>query len=333
MTGGGRDDGGVRGGDERSGDEGFHHEPVMVDEVLEHLEPERGGTWLDGTVGGGGHARALLERAPPTARLIGLDRDPEALEAARDALSDFEDRIELLRGDFRNAPELTRGARGDETDRLAGALLDLGVSSHQIEDTARGFSYRPGTPLNMRMGGTTGGRVPAAVFLNEASEEELGRVFREFGEERRWRRLARAIVRRRREDPMETSDDLVAALERALGRPPSGREKARAFQAVRIAVNQELEALEEGLPAIRDLLETGGRLVVIAYHSLEDRIVKHAFRDWSRACVCPPDFPVCRCRGEPLGEVLTGGPVTPSEEEVERNPRSRSAKLRAWERA
>ena len=304
----------------------------MVDEVLERLRPERGGLFLDGTVGGGGHARAVLERAPATARLIGLDRDPEAVDAARDALAEFGDRVRVLRGDFRDAPELVREAGGDETTTLAGALLDLGVSSHQIEDTARGFSFRPGTPLNMRMGGTTGGRVPAAVFLNEASEEELGRVFREYGEERRWRRLARAIVRRRREEPLETSDDLVAALERALGRPAGARDKARVFQAVRIAVNRELEALEEGLPAIRDLLAPGGRLVVIAYHSLEDRIVKHAFRDWSRACVCPPDFPVCRCRGEPLGEVLTAGPVRPSEEEVERNPRSRSAKLRAWER-
>ena len=305
----------------------------MVEEVLEHLRPERGGTFLDGTVGGGGHARALLEAAPGATRLIGLDRDPEALAAARDALEAFGDRVELLRGDFRNAPELLREAGGDETQSLVGALLDLGVSSHQIEDTARGFSYRPGTPLNMRMGGTTGGRVPAAVFLNEASEEELGRVFREYGEERRWRRLARAVVRRRREDPMETSDDLVAALERALGRPASERDKARVFQAVRIAVNRELEALEEALPAIRDLLSPGGRLVVISYHSLEDRIVKHAFRDWSRACVCPPDFPVCRCRGEPLGETVTDGPVTPSAAEVERNPRSRSAKLRGWERA
>lgn len=305
----------------------------MVEEVLAHLRPERGGLFLDGTVGGGGHAEALMDRAPPSARLIGLDRDPEAVEAARDALAAFGERVRVVRADFRDAPRRVSEAVDEGTEHLAGALLDLGVSSHQIEDTARGFSFRPGTPLNMRMGGTTGGRVPAAVFLNEASEEELGRVFREYGEERRWRRLARAVVRRRRDEPLETSDDLVAALERAFGRPPTARDKARVFQAVRIAVNRELEALEEGLPAIRDLLAPEGRLVVIAYHSLEDRIVKHAFREWSRACVCPPDFPVCRCRGEPLGEVLTAGPVRPSDEEVERNPRSRSAKLRAWERA
>lgn len=308
----------------------FGHEPVMVTEVLEHLGP-RDGLFLDGTVGGGGHARAVLEAAPG-ARLLGLDRDPEAVEAAREELVEFGDRVEILRGDFRDAPELLERSEF-ETERLVGALLDLGVSAHQIETTARGFSFRPGTPLIMRMGGTTGGRRPAAAFLNEASEEELGRVFREYAEERRWRRLAREVVRRREERPLETSDDLVEALERALGRPPRPRDKARVFQAVRIAVNRELDALEEGLPRIRELLAQEGRLVVISYHSLEDRIVKHAFRVWSRSCVCPPGLPVCRCRGEPLGRRVVDGPVTPSAGEVRANPRARSAKLRAWEAA
>lgn len=308
----------------------FEHEPVMVGGVLEHLRP-REGLFLDGTVGGGGHARAVLEAATG-ARLLGVDRDPDAVEAARRRLEAFGDRVEVLRGDFSDAPELLERSEFD-TERLVGALLDLGVSAHQIETTARGFSFRSGTPLIMRMGGTTGGRRPAAVFLNEASEEELGRVFREYGEERRWRRLAREVVRRREERPLETSDDLVEVLERALGRPSTARDRARIFQAVRIAVNRELEALEGGLPRIRDLLTSSGRLVVISYHSLEDRIVKHAFRDWSRTCVCPPGLPVCRCRGEPLGRRITAGPVTPASTEVEANPRSRSAKLRAWEAA
>lgn len=304
----------------------------MVTEVVKHLRPDRGGLYLDGTVGGGGHARAILE-ASDDARLVGVDRDPEAVEAARGKLDAYGERVTILRGDFRDSPELVKEATKHDTEDLMGALLDVGVSSHQIENTARGFSYRSGTPLRMRMGGTTGGRVPAADFLNEASEEELGRVFREFAEERRWRRLAREVVRRRRERPLETSDDLTAALERALGRPPSPRDRARVFQAVRIAVNQELEALREGLPRIRDLLASGGRLVVIAYHSLEDRIVKHTFREWSSDCVCPPGLPVCRCRGEALGRSVVRGPLTPSGNEVERNPRARSAKLRAWERA
>lgn len=315
---------------EEAGTSEFGHEPVLLEEVVELLRAERGGLFLDGTVGGGGHADAILAAVDST-RVVGLDRDPDAVEAARERLKRYGDRATVLRGDFREAPTLLREA--NERSDLAGALLDLGVSSHQIETTARGFSFRPGTPLNMRMGGTTGGWRPAADLLNEAPERELGRVFREYGEERRWRRIAREVVRRRREEPFRTSDDLVDAMRRALGRSPSPRDKARIFQAVRIAVNRELEALEEGLPAIRDLLESGGRFVVLSYHSLEDRIVKNAFRDWSRDCVCPPELPVCRCRGVALGTTVVKGPLTPSEEEVERNPRARSAKLRAWERA
>jgi len=338
------------------GGPGFGHEPVMVTEVLEHLRPERGGWYLDGTVGGGGHAEAVLRRSS-RARLIAMDRDPVAVEAARERLAAYGDRARVVRGDFRDAGRIigslaeragdgaeTGGtdteAKRDETTRskakteiLAGALLDLGVSSHQIDDVARGFSFRPGTSLNMRMGGTTGGRRPAATFLDEASEEELGRVFREYGDVRRWRRLAREVTRQRERRPFETSDDLVEAMKRAMGGHVSARDRARVFQAVRIAVNEEMEALDAGLPAIRDLLAPNGRFVVISYHSVEDRRVKHEFRDWSRACVCPPRIPVCRCRGRPLGRTLTSGPVTPAESEIERNPRSRSGKLRAWEKA
>ncbi len=314
----------------------FRHEPVMVEEVLEHLEPDRGGWFLDGTVGGGGHAAALLDRFPAT-RIIGLDRDPEAVAAARRRLERYGDRARIQRTDFRNAREAVRAETDitdieDTDDGLAGALLDLGVSSQQIDTTARGFSFRLDTPLDMRMGGTTSGRRPAADFLNHASEQELGRVFREYGEERRWRKLARAVVRRREEASYETSGDLVETLEDVLGPRLTNQDKARIFQALRIEVNDELGALEEGLGEIRDLLEEGGRMVVIAYHSLEDRIVKNAFRDWSKSCVCPPELPVCRCRGEPLGRTLTSGPLRPGEEEVERNPRARSARLRAWEK-
>lgn len=310
----------------------YEHEPVMVGEALAHLRPERGGRFLDATVGGGGHAERIL-RASPGVRLVGLDRDPAAIEAAGERLDEFEDRVTLIQADFREMAFLAERAGMEEWSGLAGALMDLGVSSPQIDQTARGFSFRPGTPLNMRMGGTTGGRRPAAELLNAASEQELGRVFREYGEERRWRALAQEVARRRREKPFERSDDLVAAIEAVLGPRTDFQDKARIFQAVRIAVNDELAALEEGLEGIRDLLAPGGRFVVIAYHSLEDRLVKNAFREWSRDCVCPPKLPVCACRGEPLGRPLTRRPERPSEEEVSRNPRSRSARLRAWERA
>jgi 16S rRNA (cytosine1402-N4)-methyltransferase len=309
--------------------QGFSHQPVMADEVLKLLEPERGLWFLDGTVGGGGHAERILE-SNPAATLIGLDQDPEAVEAARARLSRFEDRAMVMTGNFRDAAELLQEYKDVGLD---GALLDLGVSSHQIDTMARGFSFRRGTPLNMRMGGTTGGWRPAADLLNTASEEELGKIFRDFGEERKWRGMSREIARRRQEKPLRTADDLVAAASTALWRPLSPRDKARLFQAVRIAVNDELEALQDGLESISQLLKTEGRLVVISYHSLEDRIVKETFREWSRECVCPPELPVCTCRGRALGRRLTKKPLRPTETEIAANPRSRSARLRGWVRA
>lgn len=305
------------------------HEPALLDEALDLLLEGGEGLYLDGTVGGAGHAAALLERCAGC-DVVAVDRDPEALEAAATALEGHRDRVRLVRTGFDRALE----AAGIDEASLAGALLDLGVSSHQLDAEERGFTFRRGAPLDMRMGGRDDAGAPtAADLLNEADEPRLGRIFRELGEERRGRRLAREVVRRRRNEPFRTSDDLVAALAGALGRAPTAREKARIFQALRIAVNEELDALERALPRLRDSLRSEGVLVVIAYHSLEDRIVKRAFREWSRACVCPPRIPVCRCRGRPLGEVLTDGPVRPSDEEVDRNPRARSARLRAWRKA
>jgi 16S rRNA (cytosine1402-N4)-methyltransferase len=301
----------------------------MADETVRLLEPERGGQFLDATVGGGGHAERILESSP-AATLIGLDQDPEAVAAARKRLSVFGDRARLVTGNFRDAAELVE----EYIDvGLDGALLDLGVSSHQIDTAARGFSFRRGTPLNMRMGGTTGGWRTAADLLNTASEEELGKIFRDYGEERKWRAMSREIARRRGQRPLRSADDLVAAASAALRRPLAQRDKARLFQAVRIAVNEELEALREGLEAIGQLLATEGRLVVISYHSLEDRIVKETFREWSRECVCPPEWPICKCRGRALGRRLTKKPLRPSEAEVAANPRARSARLRGWARA
>lgn len=302
-----------------------YHVPVMGGEVLAFLDPSDKGLYLDGTVGGGGHTRMILE-ACAGCRVLAVDRDPEALEEARSALADHRDRVRFLEGRFDEA------ARDPEVrDRgLDGALLDLGVSSHQLDDDGRGFAFRRGVTLDMRMGA---GPVDARAFLAQADQDELTRVFRQYGEEPRARRLAGEIVKRRTTDPLETSDDLVAALTVALGRPPSAKEKARIFQAVRIVVNEEIDALEAALPAIRDAMTAGGVMVVIAYHSLEDRVVKHAFREWSRSCVCPPELPACVCRGEALGETLTRKVVRASDDEVERNPRARSARLRAWRRA
>ena len=307
-------------------EETFRHTPVMPDEVLWWLRPERGGVFLDATIGGAGHAIRLLETGSAV-RVIGIDQDGEAIEAARRRLAPLSERVRLIRANFR---DIGRPELAGEVDGVAGALMDLGVSSHQIDTKARGFSFRPGTPLGMRMDETRRER-SAADLLNRADEHELGRVFRD-GEERRWRVLSREVVRRRKIRPFSMSNDLVAALSAVLGRPVQEKRKARLFQALRIAVNDELAALGEGLDGIRGRLAPGGRLVVLSYHSLEDRVVKRALREWSAECVCPPGLPECRCRGEPLGRVLTRRPLRPAEEEVARNPRARSARLRAWEK-
>jgi 16S rRNA (cytosine1402-N4)-methyltransferase len=300
----------------------------MVGEVLKYLGRGGGGEsgrlYFDGTVGGGGHAEALLT-SNPEARVIAVDRDPEAVAAARERLSRFGSRATVRESDFVAAAESLR-------EPVAAALLDLGVSSQQIDEARRGFSFRPGTPLDMRMRAARGTQT-AADLLNTLSESELTRIFREYGEEGRASRLARQIVRQRAEAPLRTSDDLLEAVHRSLGGRVSMRGRARLFQALRIAVNNELEQLDRGLPILRDRLEPEGVLVVLSYHSLEDRAVKTAFREWSLSCVCPPELPVCQCRGHALGEVQTRRVVRPSPEEVEANPRARSARLRAWKKA
>jgi 16S rRNA (cytosine1402-N4)-methyltransferase len=300
-----------------------YHAPVMVAEVLEYLRPERGGLFFDGTLGGGGHTEAILSRAE-AARVIAVDQDEEALAVAGRRLSRFGNRVELVRANFASAAE--------EDDRpLAGALLDLGISSHQIDVIERGFSFRSGAPLDMRM--STATRRTAADLLNELPEKELADVFYHFGEERRSRPLARMIVHERKTHLFATSDDLNALLDRFYGPRITVQDRARMYQALRIAVNEELDVLERALDALRERLAGEGVLVVLAYHSLEDRIVKDAFREWSRACICPPELPVCRCRGVALGGLLTRKPVMASEAEVERNSRARSARLRAWRKA
>lgn len=301
-----------------------YHEPVMVKEVLRYLEPERGGLYFDGTLGGGGHTAAILA-AGEAARVTAVDQDMEALEVAGLRLETWGDRVELVNANFADAAE--SGARP-----LSGALLDLGVSSHQLDEAGRGFSFRPGTKLDMRMAAVAGAPT-AADLLNTWSQSDLADVFYRYGEERGSRRLAASVVRRRSEQPFRTSDDLNAVLDRFYGPRITVQDRARIYQALRIAVNDELAVLERALVALRDRLESAGVFVVLSYHSLEDRIVKDAFREWSRSCVCPPELPVCRCRGAALGKSLTRKPVMADEAEVEANTRARSARLRAWKKA
>lgn len=302
-------------------DDDGYHAPVLMEPVLELLNGAR--SVLDGTLGGGGHAAALLANG---ATVTGVDRDPAALTAAGRRLAEF-----TAAGRFRPVPgnyaRLDRVAALDG-EKFDGILLDLGVSSHQLDDLSRGFSFREGAPLDMRMGADA--EADAAALLNSSSEEELARLLREYADEPRAGRLAREIVRRRGSRAFATSDDLVGAIRGALGPRTGPGDFARIFQGVRIAVNDELAGLAQALPALRDRLDAGGTFVVLSYHSGEDRLVKHAFREWSSACVCPPRQPFCTCRGEPLGATVTRRPIVPGADEVARNPRSRSARLRAW---
>jgi 16S rRNA (cytosine1402-N4)-methyltransferase len=308
-----------------------YHAPVLVAEVLDALKPKSNAQILDGTLGGGGHSLALLEAG---ATVTGLDQDAEAIATARARLAAFESagRFRAFQSNFADFDKIT------ELDGLLfdGILLDLGVSSHQFDDESRGFSFREGSPLDMRMLGVGSRQYSvdsvstAADLLNSADEHELKTVFKDFGDEPKAGRLAREVIRRRGNRPFETSDDFVGAIRAVLGPRSGPGDFARLFQSLRIAVNGELDALARALPAMRDRLAPAGVLAVIAYHSGEDRIAKHAFREWSLSCICPPKQIMCSCRAHSLGEVLTRKAVNAGAEETARNPRARSAHLRAW---
>jgi 16S rRNA (cytosine1402-N4)-methyltransferase len=302
-----------------------YHAPVLAAEVVDLLGDRR--RVLDCTLGGGGHSFALLERG--VGSVIGIDRDAQALAAAGERLGPFAaaGRFSSFQVNYA-ALENESALAGRQFD---GILLDLGISSHQIDATERGFSFRPGAPLDMRMGDDA--PTDAAELLNTADAGELGSIFREFGDEPRGMKLAREVERRRSTRPFVTSDDLVGAIRGALGPRTGPADFARLFQAIRIAVNDELAGLERALPSLRDRLEPDGVLVVIAYHSGEDRIVKNAFREWSADCICPPRQPVCTCRGRPFGETITRRAIQASDDEIQTNPRARSARLRAWRSA
>ena len=302
-----------------------YHVPVLVDEVMSHLVAGPG-LYLDGTAGGGGHAEALLERCGGCS-VLAVDRDPEAVEATRSRLAPHAGRAAVARMSFRDAP----AHPGVRAAGLAGALLDLGVSSHQLDRRRRGFTFRRGAALDMRMDADS--PETAADFLARASRGELRTVLRA-GQAPGGGALAERIVRRRATRPLRTSDCLVAALESVLARRASHAEKARLFQALRMRVNDEIGALREGLPAIRDALRPGGVLAVISYHSVEDRVVKRAFRDWSDpARGLPRRLPVRDAELASLGNVLTRKPIRPGVAETGANPRARAARLRAWRRA
>ncbi len=305
----------------------MRHEPVLLSEVLEFLEPNRAdGLLVDATVGLGGHSEALLERHPEV-RLLGIDRDPRALERSRERLSRFGDRVAFVQGRHESLIDILKQS---QIDSVSGLLADLGVSSMQLDDAERGFSFRFEGPLDMRMGAE--GR-SAADLVNTLDEYELARIIRDYGEEPMARRIARAIVAARDEAPIETTSRLAEVIRSV--------KKARyneidpstlTFQALRIATNEELVGLDRFVEDAVSVLETGARVAIISFHSLEDRIVKRAFRRLAGECTCPPSMPVCGCGAKTLIEVLTGRPVTASEEEMNRNPRARSAKLRVAER-
>jgi 16S rRNA (cytosine1402-N4)-methyltransferase len=302
-----------------------YHAPVLAAEVTELLRHSR--RVLDGTLGGGGHTAALLDVGVDY--VVGVDRDPEALASAGARLRDFAaaGRFSAVRSNYASLDE--QAALDGMT--FDGILLDLGISSHQVDDEERGFTFRAGARLDMRM--EKAGENTAASILNEAEETALAVIFKEFGDEPKGGRLAREVVRRRANRPFETSDDFVGAIRAVLGSRSGSGEFARLFQALRIAVNDELPGITRALPALRDRLTAGGTIVVIAYHSGEDRIVKNAFREWSSDCICPPKHPFCACRGTALGTTLTKRARVASADEIIQNPRARSARLRAWRSA
>lgn len=301
-----------------------YHAPVLAREVVDLLGNAR--HVLDGTLGGGGHTAALLERG---VRVTAVDRDPAALAVARERLAPFlaDGRLQVIQANYADVADL----EGLEPTTFDGILLDLGVSSRQLDDEARGFTFRRGAPLDMRMGDDA--PMTAAEWLNETERDELKRAFAMYADEMRSGRLASEIVRRRANAPFVTSDDLVGAIRAVHGATAGPGDFARIFQGVRIAVNGELEGLARALPALRDRLAPGGIYVVIAYHSGEDRLVKHAFQDWSRACTCPPKQPMCTCAGVALGALVQRKPMLAQDDEIAANPRARSAHLRAWRSA
>lgn len=309
----------------------FHHTSVLLKETIEGLKIKPEGIYVDGTLGGGGHSHEIAARLSERGRLIGIDQDEAAIAAAGERLSGFKDKVTIVRGNYRNTKSIL--------DQLAvynidGMILDLGVSSYQLDTIERGFSYRYDTSLDMRM--DTRQSLTAREIVNNYSETELFHMIRDYGEEKFAKNIAKHIVRAREEKPIETTgmlNEIIKAAIPAKVRAEGGHPSKRTYQAIRIECNKELEVLKESLDELIELLNPGGRLCIITFHSLEDRIVKTTFKKAENPCTCPPSFPVCVCGKISKGKVITGKPILPGEEEQNENPRSKSAKLRIFEKA
>lgn len=308
----------------------FKHVSVLLNETIDGLNINPDGIYVDGTLGGGGHSYEICKRLSDKGRLIGIDQDGEALEAARERLKEFEDKITLVRSNYCEIDTILKDLGIEKVD---GIVLDLGVSSYQLDNLERGFSYKSDAPLDMRMDQRQ--NKTAADVVNNYSENELFRIIRDYGEDKFAKNIAKHIVMARKEKPLETTEELSEIIKASIPmkfQAKGGHHAKKTFQAIRIEVNQELTVLKESLDTMIDHLNPGGRICVITFHSLEDRITKIKFRENENPCTCPPDFPVCVCGKVSKGKVITRKPIIPSEEEMTENKRSKSSKLRIFER-
>lgn len=308
----------------------FKHKSVLLEESIENLRVKPDGIYVDGTLGGAGHASEVCRRLSATGRFIGIDQDADAIAAAGNRLREYEEKVTIIRSNYCNMAEELKKRGITSVD---GILLDLGVSSYQLDTAERGFTYREDAPLDMRMDQRNSRT--AGDIVNEYSEIELYRIIRDYGEDKFAKNIAKHICMARKEKPIETTGELIEVIKRAIPmkiRATGGHPAKKTFQAIRIELNRELEVLENSLDGMIDLLGDGGRLCVITFHSLEDRIVKNIFRRNENPCICPPEFPVCVCGKAPKGHVVTRKPIIPGESELKENKRSKSAKLRVFER-
>ncbi|MDO5690649.1 MAG: 16S rRNA (cytosine(1402)-N(4))-methyltransferase RsmH [Tissierellia bacterium] len=308
----------------------YSHIPVLAQECLRGLNLNPDGIYVDCTLGGAGHSRLIADGLSEKGLLIGIDQDQDAIDNAREALADVQDRIQIVHSNFSRFDEILTEFGIDKVD---GVLMDIGVSSHQFDEQERGFSYRMNAVLDMRMDRRS--KLTAYELVNESSKEELEDLFWRYGEEKWGRRIAEFIVKAREEEPVETTFDLVEIIDAAIPkkvRAEGSHPAKRVFQALRIAVNAELDVLGATIPKIVERLVPGGRIVIVTFHSLEDRIVKNTFRELSTGCICPADFPICICNHEKQLKIINNKPITATEEELELNPRAKSAKLRIAER-